>query len=289
MITTSGMPIQDAVARLAGADMLLIAAGAGMSADSGIPTFRSDNGLWGDLPQLRHLPVRYGIGQLSNWKLFETDPRFAWGFYGWRLENARRLQPHSGYKVLLDIAQSMPRHQVFTSNVDGHFQRAGFDDSQVVEVHGSLHWLQGVDGRGCWPADDFVPQIDLEVMRHTGDLPRTILGGHTLARPAVWMLEDWAFNHTRPEAAKRRMFDEINEVVESGGRIAVIEIGAGTVIPTVHHFARRMGTFVHIRVDPDERPVPSMLQASAYFCQVTAGAEAGLQHIADILADLINT
>lgn len=273
------LTIADAVQKLKEADLLLICAGAGMSADSGIPTFRSENGLWGDLPQLRHLPPsKRGIASLSSHRLFEEDPRFAWGFFGWRLQMVRQIQPHAGYGDLLKIAQSLPDYFVITSNVDGHFQKAGYDDSRVQEVHGSLHWMQGMDGVGCWSADDFVPEIDMETMTHTGPLPMSIKRPDMMARPNVWMLEDYCWNNTRRQLSDIYRSKAMENHVE---KIAVISIGAGQAISTIHNLALRHGSnFLHIRIDPDEKPVQGMLDRPN-FCQVTLGAKDALHILSD--------
>jgi NAD-dependent SIR2 family protein deacetylase len=271
------MSIQTAAQRLRDADFLLICAGAGMSADSGIPTFRQKDGLWGDLPQLAHLPAdRRGIDNLSNSRLFNTDPRVGWGFFGWRLQMVRDTAPHSGFGDLLSMANTFPDHFVFTSNVDGHFQKAGFADDKVQDIHGSLHWLQGMDGNGVWSADDFVPQIDLATMTHTGDLPRSPNNPSVMARPNIWMLRDDGFNRARVNQQDARRA----HAMADRKRIAVISIGAGLDIPTVHNFALRQGGFLHIRINPDDAPVKSMMTHPT-FCQISMGAKDGLKALSD--------
>jgi NAD-dependent SIR2 family protein deacetylase len=84
-------------------------------------------------------------------------------FYGHRLDLYRRTQPHRCLDILRGWAAKMPRGAfVFTSNVDGHFQKARFSEDRVAECHGSIHWLQCIDGcsRRVWPADDVVPMVD---------------------------------------------------------------------------------------------------------------------------------
>jgi NAD-dependent SIR2 family protein deacetylase len=133
--------IEQAARAVASADALLIAAGAGMGVDSGLPDFRGDQGFWRAYPPYQKLGLRFTA--LANPHWFASDPELAWGFYGHRLNLYRATQPHDGFRILLSWAQRM-RHGafVFTSNVDGQFQRAGFDLEQILEVHGSIDWMQ---------------------------------------------------------------------------------------------------------------------------------------------------
>jgi len=74
---------------------------------------------------------------------FETDPRFAWAFYGHRLHLYRDTTPHEGVEILLDLVNRKEGdYFIYTSNVDGQFQKAGFDEDRIVEVHGSIDHLQ---------------------------------------------------------------------------------------------------------------------------------------------------
>src|SRR5262245_19934537 len=123
------------------ADALVIAAGAGMGVDSGLPDFRGDTGFWKAYPALG----RQGLGfiDVASPRTFETDPPLAWGFYGHRLALYRETMPHEGFAILRDWAEQLPQGAfVYTSNVDGQFQKAGFAHERVHECHGSIHWLQ---------------------------------------------------------------------------------------------------------------------------------------------------
>src|SRR5947209_7846734 len=147
--------VRAAAQAVASADALLIAAGAGMGVDSGLPDFRGDQGFWKAYPPYQKLGL--GFTDLANPWWFVTDPALAWGFYGHRLNLYRATEPHAGFRILHSWARRM-RHGafVFTSNVDGHFQRAGFDPECVVEVHGSVHWMQcqARCGAGLFAADN---------------------------------------------------------------------------------------------------------------------------------------
>ncbi|MDQ3578948.1 MAG: NAD-dependent protein deacetylase, partial [Actinomycetota bacterium] len=115
------------------ADAVLVCAGAGMGVDSGLPDYRGNQGFWRAYPPYARLELDFTA--IADPAHFVSDPELAWGFYGHRLDLYRDTVPHKGFDVL-----KRWNARVFTSNVDGQFQRAGFTD--VAEVHGTIHWLQ---------------------------------------------------------------------------------------------------------------------------------------------------
>ncbi len=136
-----------------GARAILITAGAGIGVDSGLPDFRGPEGFWRAYPPLKKLGLT--LPEMSTPRWFWNDPKFAWGFFGHRIKLYRETNPHNGFNILKKWAESKSnRYFVYTSNVDGHFQKAGFPSEKVVECHGSLNFLQCVSGRGSiWPND----------------------------------------------------------------------------------------------------------------------------------------
>jgi len=101
--------------------------GAGMSAESGIPTFRDAlTGLWS----------RYDAEQLATPEAFRRDPALCWGWYRWRAAMVRRARPNGGHLGIAGFAQRGHAVSVITQNVDDLHERAGSDD--VVHLHGSL-------------------------------------------------------------------------------------------------------------------------------------------------------
>src|SRR5437879_3682777 len=103
-----------------------------MGVDSGLPDFRGREGFWQAYPPFRRLGLDFA--SLANPRWFAEDPALAWGFYGHRMVLYRQTAPHEGFSVLHRWACRTKRGGfVFTSNVDGHFQRAGFGAEQIVE------------------------------------------------------------------------------------------------------------------------------------------------------------
>jgi NAD-dependent SIR2 family protein deacetylase len=136
---------------------------------------------------------------------------------------------------------------VFTSNVDGQFQKAGFSSKRVHECHGSIHHLQCLDGcmSDIWSAENFQPLIDEENCRLISDLPRCPYCGE-IARPNILMFGDGGWLGHRAELQEAN-FTAWRRTIQ---RPVIIEIGAGQSIPTVRRFGEEQNGFL-IRINPD--------------------------------------
>lgn len=219
------------------ADALIITAGAGMGVDSGLPDFRGDQGFWAAYPALGR--ARLHFQDIADPGAFRQHPELAWGFYGHRLNLYRSTPPGEHFQILLDIAETMPFGAfVFTSNVDGHFQQAGFPARRVCEVHGSIHHLQCINGclGEIWSAGDFRPIVDDEHCRLTSAVPTCPHCGD-LARPNILMFGDSGWLPFR----QRLQMEALNTWQAAMRNPVVVEIGAGTSIPTVRRFGEGMG------------------------------------------------
>ena len=232
---------------------LLFTAGAGMGVDSGLPDFRGPEGFWEAYPVARRLGLRFE--ELANPRWFARDPGLAWGFYGHRLALYRATRPHAGFALLGAWAAAKPGGAfVFTSNVDGHFQRAGFSEESVHECHGSIHWLQCTEfscGQPAWPADGWEPVVDLERLRAAEPWPTCPTCG-LLARPNVLMFGDSAWSSLRSDEQE----DRLDAWLATAPRpLVVVECGAGSAIPTVRWFGERLarrGAAFLVRINPRE-------------------------------------
>lgn len=160
------------------ADGLILSAGAGMGVDSGLPDFRGTEGFWQAYPSLGRSGIRFE--EIANPGAFRDDPLLAWGFYGHRLLLYRNTLPHEGFGALLELS-ALYRHGsfVFTSNVDGQFQKAGFGEDRIVECHGSIHTLQCLENCRTllWSAEDFHPDIDQNSGRLLSPFPAVPAAG----------------------------------------------------------------------------------------------------------------
>ncbi len=239
---------------IAGADGLFIGAGAGMGVDSGLPDFRGNEGFWRAYPPFQARGLRFV--DLANPRWFNDDPQLAWGFYGHRQNLYRDTAPHDGFQILRRWATELSGGAfAFTSNVDGHFQRAGFDAESVYECHGSIHHLQC--SRPCrdaiWPAGDTDVDVN-ETFRAREPLP-VCPGCQRVARPNILMFGDGGWLNERSDGQARRLQSWLRTVK----RPAVIELGAGTAVPTVRwqseQLAARFGVEL-VRVNPREAQGP---------------------------------
>ncbi|PSC69521.1 NAD-dependent deacylase sirtuin-mitochondrial-like [Micractinium conductrix] len=179
-------------AALAAAKSVVVLTGAGVSAESGIPTFRGADGLWRN----------FDPGELATQQAFLRRPSLVWEFYSWRREVAAACRPNCAHHAIAALERRLAaRHASFTlvtQNVDRLHQEAG--SNNVVELHGSI-WDVCVAGRGarkagpCWedrcqplapslagrgaPDGDASPAADLPLEQ----LPRDASG--RLLRPGV--------------------------------------------------------------------------------------------------------
>jgi NAD-dependent SIR2 family protein deacetylase len=235
---------------IADAEALLITAGAGIGVDSGLPDFRGNEGFWRAYPPLKRLGISFI--DMANPIWFKRDPELAWGFYGHRLGLYRATAPHDGFRILREWGDRRSRGSfVFTSNVDGQFQKAGFDRHRILECHGSIHHLQCLDHCGeITRAEGVAVAVDGESFRAALPLPSCPRCG-ALARPNVLMFGDWGWLPERTASQEARFASWVGEL--GAARLAIVEIGAGTAVPTVRmtseQLARRPGaTLIRINV-----------------------------------------
>lgn len=112
---------------LTGARRLVVFTGAGMSQESGVPTFRdAQSGLW----------ASFNPAELATPEAFRRNPARVFGWYLWRARLVRTVEPHTGYAALVQLSAGFESYVVVTQNVDGLHQRAGSSD--VIELHGRL-------------------------------------------------------------------------------------------------------------------------------------------------------
>jgi len=121
--------------RLRSAHAVTVMTGAGISAESGVPTFRGTGGLWRS----------YSATDLATPEAFVRDPRLVWQWYRWRRGIIGGAEPNPGHLVLARLEARMPAFTLITQNVDGLHQRAG--STHVVELHGNIWRARCV--RGC--------------------------------------------------------------------------------------------------------------------------------------------
>ncbi len=281
--------LRQAAMAIAGARALVFTAGAGMGVDSGLPDFRGDAGFWRAYPPFRALGLSFA--DLANPRWFAEDPALAWGFYGHRLALYRATVPHQGFAVLrrwaarLSPAESRSRVGetgagafVFTSNVDGQFQRAGFAEDQIVECHGSIHHVQCTRecGMPLHGAEGLAPRVDARTFRAEPPWPACPRCGGLL-RPAILMFGDGSWDASRTSAQEARLASWLEARSTAGGWV-VVECGAGTHVPTVRGFSEglvRAFDATLVRINVREPSVPPSRSGGRHV-GLSMGAEAAL-------------
>jgi len=273
--------LKEAAARIKEADTLLITAGAGIGVDSGLPDFRGNEGFWKAYPPIAKLGISFV--EMANPYWFQRDPHLAWAFYGHRLNLYRSTIPHEGFKILLEIAeQKSGSYFVFTSNVDGQFQKAGFDSTRIEECHGSIHHFQCTSpcSNNIWDASKTNVEVNEEDFRAIDPLPKCIHCGG-LARPNILMFGDWSWIPGRSNEQSEKLSAWLNQLFSQSIKVAIIELGAGQAVPTVRYKSEsvaRNNNATLIRINPRDYLVPSG------HISIPLGSKEGMQKIVQLVS-----
>jgi NAD-dependent deacetylase len=200
--------------RLRQARRVTVLTGAGVSAASGVPTFRGADGLW----------RRYRPEDLATPEAFARDPRLVWEWYAWRRELIAACRPNAAHEVIARWSHTKAGCQVITQNVDDLHLRAGTD--RLTRLHGSIWELSCAAGCGVprW-RDERVPLPSMP--------PRCLACG-ALARPAVV----WFGESLSPADMDAALAATDCDLFLTVGTASVVYPAAGLV-----HEARRRGAF----------------------------------------------
>ncbi len=135
--------------KLQSAHHIAVLTGAGISAESGVPTFReAQTGLW----------AKYDPQELATPQAFQRNPKLVWDWYTWRRGLISKAVPNPGHLALVELAEIVPKLTLITQNVDGLHQRAGSQD--VIALHGNIMETKCFAHEhlaGSWPESDEVP------------------------------------------------------------------------------------------------------------------------------------
>ncbi len=212
-------------------DALLVIAGAGMSVDSGIFTYRGSNGIWNKSIRIGNEDYRYD--EISSLKMWKEYPELAWGFKANFYQMMKEGDPHEGYYTLLNYVKNRLNNNYFicTSNIDNYFERSGFDKDKIYEVHGTMKLLQCMDKQCSFRngpidmEDKLMPKFDKDTFISTS-MPKCPYCPNIL-RPNVSMFGDHDFYGRPYEFAKKKMELWINENEKKGNKLVILEIGCG--------------------------------------------------------------
>jgi NAD-dependent deacetylase len=122
----SGGITEDLIGRLGAAERLVVLTGAGVSRESGVPTFRGEDGLW----------RQYRAEELATWEAFERDPVLVWQWYEYRRQLVAEAKPNPAHEAIARLEGVYDAFVLVTQNTDGLHERAG--SSGAIELHGSI-------------------------------------------------------------------------------------------------------------------------------------------------------
>ncbi len=214
---------------------IVVFTGAGVSAESGISTFRDDlTGLWS----------RFDVTDLATPDAFRRDPDLVWGWYEWRRMNVLRASPNAGHAAIAAMKRYVPKLTLITQNVDDLHERAG--SGSVIHLHGSLFAPRCF---ACARPAGFADELpdEPEGGRRMAPPECSHCGGHV--RPGVvW------FGETLPQAALKAAFKaaESCQVLFSIGTSSLVNPAAE--IPRV---AAQAGAAV-VQINPNPTPLDGL-------------------------------
>lgn len=208
------------MAPLAGRSIAVVT-GAGISAESGVPTFRGHGGLWND----------YNPRDLATQEAFHRDPELVWEWYAWRRKLIATSQPNAAHETLAEMERTVKDFTLITQNVDGLHQTAG--SRRVLELHGNI-WRLRCIRCGHRTYDRRVPLPDLP--------PRCPSCGGLVRPDVVWFGE--SLPHDVLDAA--RLAAERCNVMLIVGTSATVEPAASLPLVALRHGARP------VEVNPEE-------------------------------------
>lgn len=188
--------IEKVVDKILHSKRALFLTGAGMSADSGIPTYRDDDGFWKNCPAYQGKKISPEI--LSTEHSLYEKPELVWGFYEWKRRIIAEKEPHIGYQIINRwLREIFEKGFIRTMNVDGYHLRSGCDPNMIEEIHGSI-WRVQCSNRKCSQTvvqNISVPWLDLNYQTMEAfPIPKCSLCGSSL-RPNVLFFGDYNYKH----------------------------------------------------------------------------------------------
>jgi NAD-dependent SIR2 family protein deacetylase len=211
------MDLNKAIETIKTADYLILTSGAGMSADSGLPVYRSN-------------PQEYkNYKKIMSLHSFKHEPVEFWNFNINFIRNILNHKPHEGYHILRELVKNK-EYFVVTSNVDGYYERAGFDKNKIYEIHGNKLRLQSESM--IYDFNSIIPQNFIDTIKFNRfNLPKCAVTNEIL-RPNILLFNDNEFNKTIVSEQEER-FEKFMNNIDKNKKIVILEIGAGTEIPTI--------------------------------------------------------
>jgi NAD-dependent deacetylase len=216
--------------KLAAARSIVVLTGAGISADSGVPTFRGEDGLWRN----------YRAEDLATPDAFERDPRLVWEWYNWRRELIATKHPNAAHDAVVELERHYEQYWLITQNVDGLHRAAG--SRKLSEIHGNIWMVR------CTACGRIVENRDIPIRI----LPTCASCGNLLRPHIVWFGEALAVQDLQQSYAALRSSD-----------ICLIIGTSGVVYPAAgfSSLAKEAGAFV-AEINLDATPQSDLVDLS---------------------------
>jgi NAD-dependent deacetylase len=255
--------VQDLVSRLTPTARITVLTGAGVSAASGVPTFRGADGLW----------KNFRPEALATAEAFGRDPKLVWEWYAWRRGLIAACEPNAAHRVLAAWSRRFPNFRLITQNVDGLHERSAAsaktsasqagDASDIVRLHGSIWDVS------CWQRCAKAPRTWRDERVSFDELPPRCLHCGGPIRPGVV----WFGETLDPDVVEQAALAADCDVFMTVGTSAVVYPAAGFLTA-----ARQNGAFT-VEINPEATPASRTVDLV-----LTAGSERILPEIDALLS-----
>ena len=183
---------------------------------------------------------------------FREQPELAWGLIGYLMRKYDAAQPHIGFSILKEWVRQKV-YFIVTSNIDEHFQKAGFNAKRIFEFHGSIYKSQCMYNLECDVWETEYPDIDSECLIASPPFPMCPVC-QSYCRPNIYLFEDDFFVPTISGEQQFRYMEWIEKIKINCRNIVAIEIGAGKTISTIRRYAEGFvsDSIPLIRINPND-------------------------------------
>jgi NAD-dependent deacetylase len=209
--------------RLKHASGITVLTGAGISAESGVPTFRGKDGLW----------ENHKVEELATMEAFKKDPSQFWKFYNWRRNLLKEIKPNLGHYAFVDFERIYPEFNLITQNVDGLHTAAG--NKNVIELHGNIMRNK------CSECGHISTEINLELIE-----PPKCTKCNNMMRPDVVLYGE---NLNNNDLAKAQEMSATCELFLSVGTSSLVEPAASLPLS-----AKGNGAYL-VEINPEDTPL----------------------------------
>ncbi len=227
------------ITRLKNAYTVTVLTGAGVSAESGVPTFRGKDGLWNN----------HSVEKLATLEALEKEPDLFWQFYKWRRELLKDIRPNLGHYALVDCENYFEEFTLITQNVDNLHTKAG--SANPIELHGNITKNRCTNCNDLTPVNCIEEEKEVPKCNKCGSLikPDIILFGEALSQPVLGKAQEAA---------------AVCEVFISIGTSALVEPAA-----SLPYIAKGNGAYL-VEINPEKTPLTENVDEAVHLASSEA-------------------